>query len=256
MNKKLFTAIIDRIKSITSSAGRPVWLREFFLYSVTLLLTLADATNLYKTFESLLAENPIMLFVLTATTAFCLDFTPLLLGRIVQAIRYKKKSVQPWMIVSLLVFYGLLFSTTFALRWTTRDALVSTGLEGISGLDISASALESAPATGVQNIVLALQLGILPLITSAVTFYIGVLSDDIIQKEINDLTIEKAKAEDEKSTFEAACIELEKDWANILSDLDAEQKASAEAHQKDITRYIETLIDLYVDEKINELNNT
>lgn len=117
-------------------ATRPLWQNQGFCLFVTMLLAVMDGINLFSVYDTILYESQAMLWAMTATTAFCLEFFPMLLAVLLRQMEGKNREErQKYLIFVWAVCVGflLVFLTTAALRWVSKDITFAGETSVITG---------------------------------------------------------------------------------------------------------------------------
>ncbi len=158
-------------------ATRPLWQNQGFCLFVTMLLAVMDGINLFSVYDTILYESQAMLWAMTATTAFCLEFFPMLLAVLLRQMEGKNREErQKYLIFVWAVCVGflLVFLTTAALRWVSKDITFAGETSVITG-GLSTTSL-AADTTSPAATALTVLLMVLPLITSIAAGTLSYLS--------------------------------------------------------------------------------
>ncbi len=165
-------------------ASRPLWQNQGVCLFVTVLLAVMDGINLFSVYDTILYESQAMLWAMTATTAFCLEFFPMLLAVLLRQMEQKcgderKKCL--YFAVAVCIGFFLVFATTAVLRWVSKDVTFAgetTVITGEAG-QASLAADTSSPAASALTVLLM----VLPLITSIAAGTLSYLSFSPVEKQ-------------------------------------------------------------------------
>lgn len=182
---------------------------EWVARLLTAAFIISDAVTLCINFRSKLAENILLLIVLTSTIALCIDTIPGLLGAAIRSKHSSKKEKAIAIISLVVIFTGLILLCGW-LRWSTRGSLVSN-----SNLDI----IDSVGTAGDESTsAIALLMAFSPLATSCILFFISLLNNP---------------EQKERRILETQLIENRLEANNVkvlLAELEFHQQFDMEAH--------------------------
>lgn len=233
------------VKKSYQNAGVPIWKRAWFSMFVVLLASCCDFITIYSVSEFYLAENVLILFAITGSVAFILNFIPALLGN---AIKDKDAKNRRILMIVLITAFCLLFIITFLLRWESRTIMFQdvSGLDlfgdGADGLEIETSAAEN---------VLTVLIGCSTLFTSILSFVFSIMAiskEDQI-KNLKELRL--AELEEKRDCYLAHIRELEQVVAENINE-EQEEIAYKEAvkRTKDYAPYLKETVRLALAEHL------
>lgn len=156
----------------------------------------ADAYTLFTVFDILLTNDKNITKVITITVAAAINIIPMLLAACLWN-RMLGRKMRKFLCVMLISLFSLLFLMTFGLRFTSRARL----FESTSKLDVSArlqeetdpddepvKVTEEQDKATIDQDILAIILGLEPLVTSGIAFYLSYeTSPHRKRKHINEL---------------------------------------------------------------------
>lgn len=221
-NKSSKKAIKEYKKSVMTDMGITWWQKTPVIIGLTVFLSCMDAISMYMIFSESINENPILLFMCTFGIALVLNFIPLIMGKLYKEYYYGLNGVKKLHLVFLAVSFGVIYLSTFWIRMVEKDSLIS-----------SSSTIVSKYAD-VQNvnqneaIALAVILGLSPLITSVINFFLGSLSSDSIKNRIIDKKIRIFEYEYKLAYLNACLIEVDNINLDSVNKLDIERKNARE----------------------------
>ena len=225
MTKKNYEPALDiekysgRVKSEKKrqSAGGGWWQHPAIVIGMVILLSAMDAITLFNTLDAVITENPFLSRFMTAVIAVMLNFIPLMVAHYYHQMKYKLSHTGYWMFGTLLAVFVLLFSITFYLRWVTQD-LLNAGASTISST--TEGVIDTSEQNTDVNRAVTLLLGLSPLITSVINFFLGLIVDDPVKKELNTLYIQKIELQSKKQALACCQKELEMLDFDAIRDLD------------------------------------
>ena len=153
-------------------------IREFFI----LCCIGADAFTLFSVFDLLTTSNMGITLVITITIAAAMNIIPMLLAACLWNQTFSRK-MRKGLCAMLIALFAVLFITTFGLRFTSRGRLFEStvGLDDLivqlpvetTVSDGTASITDGQEATTMDQDIIAVILGLEPLATSAIAFYLS-----------------------------------------------------------------------------------
>lgn len=191
------------------NAGDARWMRSVCAVILFLILTSMDAATLYSVFALVLSESPILTAILTCGCSVSLNLIPVLIARGLHLLRYGMNGVKAVHLWALTATFVLLFSATFAVRWTTRDLMFAED-ESMISINTTAADQEAGSTSDTpQAVSTTILLGVSPLITSVINLAVGYLTDDPVRLRYKKLRQINAKLHSEITQAKAAQKELQ-----------------------------------------------
>ena len=152
--------------------------REFFI----LCCIGADAFTLFSVFDLLMTNDKTITTVITITVAAAMNIIPMLLAACLWN-RAMGRGMRKFLCVMLISLFAVLFITTFGLRFTSRARLFESTAK-LDGLPVQlqeetypddghVSVTDGHDGTTLDQDILAVILGLEPLATSAIAFYLS-----------------------------------------------------------------------------------
>lgn len=152
--------------------------REFFI----LCCIGADAFTLFSVFDLLMTNDKTITTVITITVAAAMNIIPMLLAACLWN-RTMGRGMRKFLCVMLISLFAVLFITTFGLRFTSRARLFESTAK-LDGLPVQLqeetypddghiSVTDGHDGTTLDQDILAVILGLEPLATSAIAFYLS-----------------------------------------------------------------------------------
>ena len=190
LNRLPYPSLIDG-EVATQRCDMPWWQNQVVIVCFVVALGLLDAAVLFTLIDNVMTETAWISKFVVGGVALSLNFIPLIIGFLVREIYYKKSRVHIAAVLGLVVTLLALFTATFNLRWATR-ALSFSGA-GNTLVDTTAQNITTTAGISADGAIassLTVLLGILPLITSAISAFLGFICNDPIRRKINRLRLE------------------------------------------------------------------
>ena len=149
------------------NAGKSFWTTTQFQIFITVIAFICDSVLFYTALKTTLNESVVLNIIVSLSGVLIIDVTPIIIANVVHSemnTRLKRTILTILIVVMCFAFTGL-----FLVRWTTRELLGTVSLGLFPGEDVTTN-------QGLD--VLAIFLGILPLLTSIVIFVMSLSSYD------------------------------------------------------------------------------
>ena len=255
MKKNNDLYVLPKYVSAFSRADQAFWMKDGAIAFLVIALSLLDAVTLYTVFDTVMYQSQIISIILTVGCAISLNFIPLIAARFIHYYRYHMNGVKLWMLIALGAVFLILFSATFYLRWETRDLSFSGAETTMVDSTRQAAGIQATDSDSQEGVAITILLGIMPFITSAINLALGYLNDDPVKEKLNALRLERSKLLDSMNVMTAAKVELEQDWEEILSKLDASRLGAVCESVQQSTELIKATARLDLAEKLRDPNS-
>lgn len=176
MNKK--NAILkERTKALFRAEQAHIFQVPSARYILLLLCIAADAFTIFNVFDLMIEERVLLTLVITGAVAAVMNIDPMLIAA---ALRNKEmdQRMKAFLLALLVAVFALFFGSTFCLRMTTMDvtfqskADLSISIVTEDAQNLSTETEEEEQPTAAQ-IVVAMVMGLEPIGTSAICFYLS-----------------------------------------------------------------------------------
>lgn len=206
-----------KVKKEYQNAGVAIWKKPWFSMLVVVLASCCDFVTIYSVSEFYLAENILILFAITGSVAFILNFIPALLGN---AIKDKETKNRGILISVLIIAFCLLFTITFSLRWESRNIM----FQDVAELNLfGGEAGEAEKETTSAENVLTVLIGCSTLFTSLLSFVFSVTALTKEEQTRNLKELRLIELEEKKEYYLAHIRELEEVVAKNANEAREEQ---------------------------------
>ncbi len=149
------------------NSGKSFWTTTQVQFFITAIAFICDSVLFYSALKTTLNESVVLNLIITLSGVLILDVTPIVIANVLHA--EMKAGVKRTTLTILIVVMYFAFMGLFLVRWTTRESLGTVSLGLFPGEDVTTN-------QGLD--VLAVFLGILPLLTSIVIFVMAMTAYD------------------------------------------------------------------------------
>lgn len=253
MNSNELYTLPQRLDS-ANRADQAFWMRDGVIIFLVIALSLLDAITLYTVFDTVMYQSMLISVVLTVGCAIALNFIPLILARFTHLWRYEMNGVRLWMLIAIAAVFLILFSSTFYLRWETRNLAFGGAESSMVDSTGQAEGIEDTDADSNEAVAITILLGVMPFITSCINYALGYLNDDPVKRKLIKLQRQRTELQDHLNNCRAAATELEQDWLSRLNGVDQMDLAAKEAMIRSSTAEIKALARLKLAEKLGTPN--
>lgn len=153
---------------------------------VVLIFGALDASTLFTQFDTAMNAAMVLIWVVTAGICIAENFVPMLAASYFHqcfTLRYRGAKYKVLFVLSVTASILLLSVLTY-MRWATRNASIDMSVSGLGGA--AASYAPNQEDSGVRDS-LATVLGIVPWVTSCITFMMGYFTDNPLENRRHTL---------------------------------------------------------------------
>ncbi|GEM_PF-604705 len=202
-----FEQVLAEIK-----AAKPSWATPVMLFGLTVGFSSMDGLTLYSIFDACFVQSALMGKVMAAGIAVVLNILPLFIARNLHLLSDNLEKNAKMMLAMYITGFFLIYGSTVYLRFAFKDTYGTERQEATlenTAADVDSQESDEDVVNEKKANAAATLLAISPLITSLLGFGIAYVSDNPLEKKIEECKIIKVEKEQEIDETEAAICQAE-----------------------------------------------